>query len=333
MIISSFILVGRESFLESENKPAESDGLCSADISCDKPIKKAASRCSQNYIRPKDFFSDKHVNFDYNFMTLSPVKYEWGFITASIPPAFKGIWIDVIVSLQDCGPLFVVPSASKDLLSSYQMLNLLNNTVYVVPPKDQEFSMLLVFVEQCNARKNNGSFMFEITTNLNRRFKVISMRWKYTVAMSGSTASYSIDLPGRLVNATMFPSYNSACFSIKVHWLHDNHKGYSPHVKKPVQHSLLKPHNTPFEFYFKISSSADITEHYILFLKTFSGNYTHFLVSWNDASRLCGSVGGFLPILIDKDELNQFLSLLKFSMPPLQAVFIGLVHMVSVLSQ
>ncbi len=50
------------------------------------------------------------------------------------------------------------------------------------------------------------------------------------------------------------------------------------------------------------------------------------LVSWKEASRLCRSVGGTLPVFRSRVELNQLLSILKFSpiLPILEAFFVGL---------
>ena len=49
-------------------------------------------------------------------------------------------------------------------------------------------------------------------------------------------------------------------------------------------------------------------------------------LSWNYASFLCQYVGGFLPQIRSKSELNEFIALITFSqyVPPQDKVFIGL---------
>ena len=50
--------------------------------------------------------------------------------------------------------------------------------------------------------------------------------------------------------------------------------------------------------------------------------------SWNDAANLCSSVGAHLPSFTSREELDDFIHLLRDSsdIPPLEAVFIGLKH-------
>ena len=65
--------------------------------------------------------------------------------------------------------------------------------------------------------------------------------------------------------------------------------------------------------------------------------YTQYLQkqilrSWNDASTICRSVEGQLPLFRSKEEMNELMSLIKFSLytPGLKAIFIGLVKYIEV---
>ena len=51
-------------------------------------------------------------------------------------------------------------------------------------------------------------------------------------------------------------------------------------------------------------------------------------LSWNEASQLCKHLGGYLPILRNKDEMEEFTSLIKSTkgLPPIENVFIGLYY-------
>ena len=50
------------------------------------------------------------------------------------------------------------------------------------------------------------------------------------------------------------------------------------------------------------------------------------LTSWVEADKLCRDAGGTLPYFFSRDELYEFLTLIKFTekLDPLQAVYIGL---------
>ena len=50
------------------------------------------------------------------------------------------------------------------------------------------------------------------------------------------------------------------------------------------------------------------------------------LKSWKEAAELCNSVGAHLPVLGSRNDLHEFISLLRYSnhIPPLEAVYIGL---------
>ena len=49
-------------------------------------------------------------------------------------------------------------------------------------------------------------------------------------------------------------------------------------------------------------------------------------ISWNDAADICKNMNSYLPYFTNRDELNEFLILIKTSLhlPIMRAVFIGL---------
>ena len=55
-------------------------------------------------------------------------------------------------------------------------------------------------------------------------------------------------------------------------------------------------------------------------------NFLAMPLSWNDASDMCEHFGGYLPILRNKDEMEEFISLIKSTkgLPLIENVFIGL---------
>ena len=48
--------------------------------------------------------------------------------------------------------------------------------------------------------------------------------------------------------------------------------------------------------------------------------------SWSEASYLCKSIGGFLPLIRNRGELDELITFLKLSqdMPPVEALYVGL---------
>ena len=51
-------------------------------------------------------------------------------------------------------------------------------------------------------------------------------------------------------------------------------------------------------------------------------------MSWHEAKQICQLVGGVLPVLQSKTELDEIIGLFKLSkyMPPIETLFIGLVY-------
>ena len=87
---------------------------------------------------------------------------------------------------------------------------------------------------------------------------------------------------------------------------------------------------------YNYSSCFNITSersqlNYIFFkapvIVTFAPHYLvkELSVSWNEASAICKRVGGYLPILRNKDEIEKFTSLVKSTfLPFIEIIFIGL---------
>ena len=48
--------------------------------------------------------------------------------------------------------------------------------------------------------------------------------------------------------------------------------------------------------------------------------------SWTEASQLCKLIGGYLPLIRNRDELDEIIAFLKLSknMPPVEGLYIGL---------
>ena len=74
-------------------------------------------------------------------------------------------------------------------------------------------------------------------------------------------------------------------------------------------------------------------DHYYVFFRIFNLDFTSTfpdmlkkLVSWNEASDACQSIGGSLPIIRSREELDELIALVKLSsfFPPSDFIFVNL---------
>ena len=128
---------------------------------------------------------------------------------------------------------------------------------------------------------------------------------------------------------------NKTCLDLKVYWIPDQ-------LSKYRDDALIEPHfcfQQPWLIEseavdcLNFSSSSTKQHYYVYIAKPMAGisfskgviQNSSFRMSWNYASSLCQDMGGFLPSIRSKSELDEFISLLTFShdIPPLENVFIG----------
>ncbi len=137
---------------------------------------------------------------------------------------------------------------------------------------------------------------------------------------------------------------------LKLMWIHDNYRKYSKFVpfeadschKTTVNwtrcliFSPAVPDQQERRKYVLLwkeiayTTGMDIADN--LLLTVFNiGKFSHFkihLQSWQEASKHCQHVGGYLPFFRRREELEEILALFKLSkhIPPLEATFVGLCH-------
>ena len=123
---------------------------------------------------------------------------------------------------------------------------------------------------------------------------------------------------------------NEKCPKVKIHWFLNQLSNYrdeshnEPHVcLTEHQISCLNFSSESMKhYYIYIYVMEEIDNLHILFNTNENGSE----LSWNDASFVCQHVGGSLPIIRSKSELDEFIALVTFSqyIPPQEKVFIGL---------
>ena len=127
---------------------------------------------------------------------------------------------------------------------------------------------------------------------------------------------------------------NKPCPELKVYWIpdqlnkykSDSHNEPSNCLKQPIMrlsgntYCLNFSSDSSKQKYYAYISVVPITN---IFVKP---HHKENQMSWNDATSMCESIGGFLPIIRSKSELDEFIALVTFSqyIPPQNEVFIGL---------
>ena len=120
-------------------------------------------------------------------------------------------------------------------------------------------------------------------------------------------------------------------------WINDNYNRYQHFTGSTFQKCSLtnKILNQMYcEKYFFPTKDAVEREYFLIrnyhhnfyHPKKFNFNAWSKKINWEDASYLCGLLGGYLPWFESKDSLNELLSLIKLSnvIPTVEAIYIGL---------
>ena len=90
---------------------------------------------------------------------------------------------------------------------------------------------------------------------------------------------------------------------------------------------LLEKHKYSSHILRGIYKTCNNASYLILHPLRFYTNYKIQSISWIEASDLCRSLGSYLPILNNKDEIEELVSVIRSTtnwMPPISGVYIGL---------
>ena len=132
---------------------------------------------------------------------------------------------------------------------------------------------------------------------------------------------------------------NTVNIPVKTVWIHDNYKKFSYYVNTRRRKCIDVNYTSLYYsecLSFRSSNGSHSrlnTKRYILFnMYLVHGKLLQYFrhhspaYSWEESSQLCREAGGILPFFTSRDDLQELLTLLKFSedIPPLEAIFIGL---------
>lgn len=198
---------------------------------------------------------------------------------------------------------------------------------------------------------------FYTENELDRKLVPSKLHWSRDLKASSKSHLYPVSIPGTFVTLSLVNLESkklSATPRVQITWLKDNYEDYV-HIQKydenynmqekyfkrcNIKHMSLEYFNEKkYSFCYNFSSSSDgeIARNYYVFFRQFYSVYGYdkifpHNISWHEASKICEDVGGYLPILRSKKELEELLAMVKLSpfVPPVKGVFIGLAYNISI---
>ena len=134
--------------------------------------------------------------------------------------------------------------------------------------------------------------------------------------------------------------------SLKFYWIHDNFQHIEYQNGEPSDcdnNSLSLSDDYSHCLNYSFVNKENKRNHYFIFFQGFNRypprmvmnlhfiefpTFNKILMSWIEANFYCKSIGGTLPIIRDKNELAEIISLLKLSKDilPLEGLYIGLIR-------
>ena len=186
----------------------------------------------------------------------------------------------------------------------------------------------------------------------------IDLKWTSVVSLSREISQKTISLPGILRSVTFEALNFFQNYTINVHWIPEllSRNFYQPHNDRFCHKDVMirTKHNYCLN-YTSVQSSYLFFWNFTQYLHCYYVPSTHSNVdreswaavgftipknnkcpkqqskakvinSWTEASKLCKSIGGYLPLIRNRDEMDEIIAFLKLSedMPPVEGLYIGL---------
>ena len=175
---------------------------------------------------------------------------------------------------------------------------------------------------------SNSHIGYNLYLRFSGNLETIAGSVERQVAFQGKTFELNQSLP--------LCESNETCPEIKVHWIPDQlSKFRDDSQNEPDECSIQNQLRITGQMYCLNFSSNSRMINYA-YITEFPAKVEHMLVnhqlnkrnkmSWNYASSVCKYMGGFLPIIRSKSELDEFITLITFSqyIPPQDKIFISL---------
>lgn len=166
-----------------------------------------------------------------------------------------------------------------------------------------------------NAKIN--SIDSEVSVSENKTLKLSIKDMFYPVSSQG--LSHYIHVSHKAVNQRI-----TLCWVSEMYEAYNNFKNIIPKIC-PEFRPTLAVYDVPYEYCFNFTLKSNS---YLFYFGEFLWEALNLqtLQSWQGASEICQSVNSTLPIIRSRNELDDFITLVKHSpyVPPMTAIFIGL---------
>ncbi len=256
----------------------------------------------------------------------------------------KRNWIDIVVS--KTGTL----NATNIIGYKYKSIFVNFSTDLLIQgPSDFFMRRHVIMIRPNYLHKSVGQISFAIkviSVQHDMSDKTAHWHLKWTSLINISQNVKSIALPG-LVNCICLKNEKEFVpFGLHIYWIHDQFEQHTYYLDREPTACENDSTLELMSDYFCLNYSNVLfnkSKDYLFFVWNVqryheSANGTSDVEenisvkkkvgkSWIEASLLCKSFGGFLPIVTSRDELMEIISLLKLSkqIPPLEVIYLGLV--------
>lgn len=195
--------------------------------------------------------------------------------------------------------------------------------------------------------ENLGVRMFYMNNFGYEKLVPVKLCWGTDLIASSGHNLYLASLPGtfqRIVLTNLERVNSTPAPRILVSWLSNNYENHM-HIEKKIirndyKKNYLKHCNIRemaidikmFNYCYNFSTDSERESTYYIFFRqlyVFEDYKTvPYNMSWNEASTICEEMGGHLPILRSKEELEALVAMVKVStfVPAVKAIFIGLTN-------
>ena len=119
---------------------------------------------------------------------------------------------------------------------------------------------------------------------------------------------------------------NKTCPEIKIQWVPDQLSNYKKNSQNEPHKCFKLPQMRLTGSIYCLNFTSDSNKEVYYVYIGIVNNENQNKISWNDATSMCKQMGGFLPSIRSKSELDEFIALVTFSqyIPPQGEIFIGL---------
>ena len=256
-------------------------------------------------------------------------------------------WIDVVISYNE-----IFKNISKSLFDNkyhYQIITKSTKVINTIPNAIDQV-VVLDFSNRLNYISLNGKShkTFKMITNINKHKRVstifnLLLRWGLGLHAIPDSLNPLVAFQGESLQLDPYLKCKASksCPELKAFWIPEQLNKYRDEdLHNRPQNCFIQNHLSLTDKMYSLNFSSVYKKLNYVYISAIHTNVQDILVhvfnnknliSWNNASSVCKHVGGFLPIISSKSQLNELVALISFSkyIPPQDKIFIGLSSKIS----